>query len=101
MKRNLLQYLKKKIMYDEKSFEIENMGNKQNSRKWMKNADISQTGVVVHHHPNKINVFAAVSFTGKSKLWWFVSSSREKKVNIFSFFFSFFKRLCFHQDQSV
>ena len=87
-KTRLLNKLKKKIIYDEKHFELESFPNRQNTRFWNQNADIPGRYYIQEKHPNKIHCFATVSFFGKSKLRWYVNEriGRRGKFNYICFF---------------
>jgi transposase len=77
----LLNNLKKKIIYDEKPFELEGCPNRQNTRFWNEHADIPERYYVKEKHPTTVHCFAAVSFFGKSQLRWYLKDRVGRKGN--------------------
>ena len=67
----LLSRLKRKIIYDEKPFELGAPPNPQNHRKWAVSRDQADT-YPMDKHPSKLMVMAAVGWAVKSDLYFYV-----------------------------
>ncbi len=86
----LLEFLKRRIIYDEKIFQLQSSPNKQNQRFWGKNKNIEERFIVKHKHPSKIMVMCGVSYYGKSDLYWFAVEHKNRKGFFIYMFFFFF-----------
>ena len=76
----LMLRLKRRIIYDEKPFELGKQPNRQNCRQWRESAgDVDE--FPNDKYPTKIHVMAAVSYYGKSKLHWYLKKSKFVKGN--------------------
>ena len=67
----LLSRLKRKIIYDEKPFELGAPPNRQNHRKWAKSREQAEK-YPMDKHPSKLMVMAAVGWDVKSDLYFYV-----------------------------
>jgi hypothetical protein len=76
----LLSRLKRKVIYDEKPFELGHPPNKQTNRQWSYNTDDLDT-YPMDKNPNKIHVMASITYFNKSKLFWYLEEDTYKKGN--------------------
>ena len=67
----LLRRLKRKIIYDEKPFELGAPPNIQNHRKWAVSRDQADT-YPMDKHPSKLMVMEAIGWDVKSDLFFYV-----------------------------
>ena len=78
----LLSRLKRKIIYDEKPFELGASPNRQSHRKWAVSREQADT-CPMDEHPSKLMVMAAVGWDLKSDLYFYVEEGEYVKgINV-------------------
>ena len=82
-KRSLLRRLQRKLIYDEKPFELGHPPNKQTNPNWAENIEqVDQ--YPMDKHPSKLMIMAAITYWTKSDLYIYVIESKYVK-GTFSF----------------
>jgi hypothetical protein len=83
-----MRNLKKKLVYDEKKFELGIAPNRQNTRYWREKGHADDVYYIADAHAASAHVFAAVSYYSKSQLRWYVEENpetpRKRGMHVFS-----------------
>ena len=88
-KKEFEKVYRKRIIYDEKPFQLFKPPNHQNNRLWSENAEGVKNARVykVPKGPSKIHIFAAISYYGKSEIRFYVEEQKILKGKNKGFFF--------------
>lgn len=73
------RFIQKRIIYDEKPFQLGKPPNKQNNRYWNENNDIQNRIYSSKKSPTTIEVFAAISYFGKSNIRFYIEENTYKR----------------------
>ena len=72
--RSLLRRLQRKLIYDEKPFELGHPPNIQNNRSWSVSYEQSEK-YPMDKHPSKLMILAGISYWNRSKLFFYIEES--------------------------